>query len=204
MTVSVLKVDVPDPAQAESAFTTNRRWWKLDSFSIVRRLDLRQQDLISPVPIDMFANRLTDPLTRAVLIDMIRHVAGEWLDHSIAPSDARLRSALVDISRRGLLVVLAPDHERRGHIDGDEQAEPPKPPPPPTPRRKVEKTWVEFRLVDQLQRPVASARYRLKITDGSVREGRLDADGCVRVAGIEPGTCEICFLDFGKNEWRRL
>jgi len=69
------------------------------------------------------------------------------------------------------------------------------------PRSK--KTWVEFELLDQDGEPVAGAHYRLKITDGSVREGSLNELGRVRVAGIDPGTCEITFLDYDGREWKR-
>lgn len=66
------------------------------------------------------------------------------------------------------------------------------------------KTWIEFKLVDQDGDPVRGARYRLKITDGSVREGSLDDSGIVRVNGLDPGTCEISFLDYDRTEWHRL
>jgi hypothetical protein len=65
------------------------------------------------------------------------------------------------------------------------------------------KTWVEFELLDQKGRPVPRARYRLKVTDGSVREGSLDENGRVRVTGLDPGTCDISFLDFDGREWHR-
>jgi hypothetical protein len=72
-------------------------------------------------------------------------------------------------------------------------------PPPP----KKEKTWVEFRLVNDEGKPVPGARYKLKITDGSVREGSLDDNGSVRVPSLDPGMCEISFLDYDQREWKR-
>lgn len=70
-------------------------------------------------------------------------------------------------------------------------------------RPTAKKTWVEFELRDQKGRPIPRARYRLKITDGSTREGVLDENGQVRVTGLDPGECEICFLDFDGREWHR-
>jgi hypothetical protein len=68
---------------------------------------------------------------------------------------------------------------------------------------RSKKTWVEFELLDQDGEPVPGARYRLKITDGSVREGALNEVGRVRVSGIDPGTCEISFLDYDGREWKK-
>lgn len=70
--------------------------------------------------------------------------------------------------------------------------------------RQPEKTWVEFRLINQKGLPVPGAKYRLKSTDGSVRVGSLDQDGSVRLQGIDPGTCEISFLDYDAREWKRV
>lgn len=74
---------------------------------------------------------------------------------------------------------------------------------PPPPQKKPEKTWVEFRLVDDEGRPVRGARYRLQITDNSVREGKLDDNGSVRVNNIDSGPCHITFLDYDQTEWKR-
>jgi hypothetical protein len=69
--------------------------------------------------------------------------------------------------------------------------------------KKNEKTWIEIQLVDQKGSPVAGASYRMKITDGSVREGVTDENGSVRVPGIDPGTCEVSFPDYDAREWKR-
>jgi hypothetical protein len=74
----------------------------------------------------------------------------------------------------------------------------------PKERRVPQKTFVEFQLLDQDNEPVSNERYRLKITDGSVREGRLDSEGCVRVSNIEPGDCRICFPDLDGDNWRPI
>lgn len=71
------------------------------------------------------------------------------------------------------------------------------------PSRGSEKTWIEIRLIDQDDQPVPGIKYRLKITDGSVREGALDAEGKIRVTGIDPGTCEISFPELDSNDWKQ-
>jgi len=66
-----------------------------------------------------------------------------------------------------------------------------------------EKTWVDVQLLDEDGEPIPGERYILKITDGSVREGSLDASGRVRVNGIDPGTCTVTFPDLDTKEWKR-
>ncbi|HEY3738321.1 MAG TPA: carboxypeptidase-like regulatory domain-containing protein [Bryobacteraceae bacterium] len=86
----------------------------------------------------------------------------------------------------------------------------PQPPPrkprsssaPPPPRITPEKTWVDIQLLDPSGNPVPGAKYKLKITDGSVREGTLDDQGRVHVAGLDPGSCTVWFPDYDAKEWR--
>ena len=181
--------------------TGTRRRWELGSFRIVRFVDLRPEEHPLKISIDPFVERwLADPLIRTVVIDMSRQTTGHWLE-TFNLSDQCLRRAISDSFRLGLLIALSHDFESAAGSSQEVQRE--QTPPPPRPP-KIEKTWIEFRLVDQMHRAVKNARYRLKITDGSMREGKLDADGRLRLAGIPPGTCEICFIDFAANEWRRL
>jgi hypothetical protein len=64
------------------------------------------------------------------------------------------------------------------------------------------KTWIEVVLKDQYDKPMAGAKYRLRITDGSLREGMLNAEGSVRVNGIDPGMCEVMFPEFDAKTWQ--
>jgi hypothetical protein len=67
-----------------------------------------------------------------------------------------------------------------------------------------EKTWIEIRLVDEYDNPVPGKKYKLKITDGSIREGTLGEDGSVRVSNIDPGTCEVSFPEIDASEWKKI
>jgi hypothetical protein len=80
--------------------------------------------------------------------------------------------------------------------DGNDSAY--APPPPPKPK----KTWVEVELLDWEGNPAANERYEIRLPDGSLQEGRLDASGHARFTGIDPGTCEVTFPDFDGREWR--
>ncbi|GBC93877.1 hypothetical protein HRbin15_02379 [bacterium HR15] len=97
-------------------------------------------------------------------------------------------------------------HAKERATTKKKRAKPPKWTPSGTPdtgvKRPKKKTWIEIELVDEQGNPVPNERYRLKLPDGSIREGRLDANGRARVDGIEPGTALVCFPDLDASEWR--
>jgi hypothetical protein len=69
--------------------------------------------------------------------------------------------------------------------------------------KRVETTWAEIQLLDQDDsEPVPYARYRVELPDGSIREGKLDAQGVARFVGIEPGSIKIAFPDIDAADWR--
>ncbi len=88
---------------------------------------------------------------------------------------------------------------------------PDAPTSPPRPGRASDddldaKTWITVRLIDEDDppRPVAGARYRLRLPDGSLREGSLDRNGMAHLAGIDPGACELSFPDLDAEAWERV
>jgi hypothetical protein len=62
-----------------------------------------------------------------------------------------------------------------------------------------EKTWVEFFLVDREGNPVPGVRYRVKLPDGTTKEGVLDTYGQANFYQIDPGNCKISFPDLDKD-----
>jgi hypothetical protein len=64
-----------------------------------------------------------------------------------------------------------------------------------------EKTWIEFRMVDEDGKPVEGVKYRVKLPDGSLKEGSLDGEGKARFEDIDPGSAEISFLEVDGGEW---
>lgn len=58
-------------------------------------------------------------------------------------------------------------------------------------------TWVAFTVVDDEipARPLAGARFRLRLPDASAVAGALDGDGHARVDEIEPGKCWLELTD---------
>ena len=61
------------------------------------------------------------------------------------------------------------------------------------------KTWVEFIVVDKEGEPVPGVRYRVKLPDGTMQEGVLDAYGQANFYEIDPGTCKITFPDLDQD-----
>jgi len=55
-------------------------------------------------------------------------------------------------------------------------------------------SWIEIQLVDDDGNAVPNQPYELRLTDGSVREGRLDGRGMARATGIPEGVCQVRFL----------
>lgn len=90
--------------------------------------------------------------------------------------------------RRGLGTATAPPPE----ADEDEG---------PAPEATTE--WIEIVLVDALGEAVADEPYRVQLPDGSLREGRLDAQGRARLDGVPPGSCQVTFPELDAAEWRR-
>jgi type VI secretion system secreted protein VgrG len=79
--------------------------------------------------------------------------------------------------------------------------------PPFTPEDSAEEGethWIEIELVDEAGNPVPGERYEVKLPDGRVAKGTLNAEGFARVAGFDQaGNCEITFPDLDKDAWEK-
>ena len=186
-----------------------RRTWRFGQFIIVRRAELLPGEQEERVPIERHLDLwLRDPLLASTLAEMLSHTSAASMNSvSGGPLHRRqwLRDGVLEAFRRRELVLLQWLKPAGGTAVPVQPVETQAAMPKPVPAKpEVEKTWVEFRLVDQKGKPVPGARYRMKITDGSVRTGSLDVNGSVRVPGLYPGMCEISFLDYDAREWKRI
>ena len=67
-----------------------------------------------------------------------------------------------------------------------------------------EKTaWIEIKLVDEEDRPVPGEKYEITLPDETVAKGTLDAQGFVRVEGIDSGSCKVTFPELDKDAWEK-
>ena len=65
------------------------------------------------------------------------------------------------------------------------------------------KVWVEIELLDQAGKPVTNEPYSIKLPDGTTSEGSTDELGRARVDGIDPGNCQITFLNLDQRSWKK-
>lgn len=71
-----------------------------------------------------------------------------------------------------------------------------------SPERQM--TWIEIRLVDGLGHPIPYERYKIRLSDGSIRAGRLDARGSATITDFHTGSgeCHVNFRDLQPDDWR--
>ncbi|EYF07213.1 hypothetical protein [Chondromyces apiculatus] len=141
-----------------------------------------------------------DAAGAATLADIAAALGEERPWHHDIEARQKLKGIVRQALREGRLVAVQGARlvPRAGSVDEEEAAADTGP-------RREESAWIEIVLTtdDDPQRPVAFRRYRVELPDGSVREGRLDARGAARLAGIDPGTCQVSFPDFDGKRWRR-
>lgn len=53
-----------------------------------------------------------------------------------------------------------------------------------------------IQLAGEDDKPLPGVAYRILLTDGSARDGGLNAQGSARIDGIGPGTCMVTFLSW--------
>jgi hypothetical protein len=68
-------------------------------------------------------------------------------------------------------------------------------------KRQQKSAWIEINLRDYKGRPIPGERYEIKLPDGSLQTGVLDAYGHAEYYGINPGTCEVSFPDIPDDKW---
>jgi hypothetical protein len=75
--------------------------------------------------------------------------------------------------------------------------------PPPEPEEEATPTsWVGIELVDQDGKPVPEMRFRLKLPDGTYKEGLTDKAGRFRINGIAEGSCTLEFPSLDAEAWK--
>lgn len=65
--------------------------------------------------------------------------------------------------------------------------------------------WIEIQLLGDDDRPVPGERYTVRLPDGVLVPGCLDAHGLARLDNLkQPGLCEVCFPDLDREAWQPL
>jgi hypothetical protein len=62
-------------------------------------------------------------------------------------------------------------------------------------------TWIQIQLIGEDDKPIPSAKYRVELPDGSIREGTLDQEGIAGFDGLSPGDCKVSFPELDQDAW---
>ncbi|SRR5579884_4124376 len=90
---------------------------------------------------------------------------------------------------------------KTGAEDGFGAGPVPSSDPPVLPCEK--KHWFGVRLVDDAGKPVALEKVKIKLSDGTVQNVRLDKAGNFKTKKILPaGSCQVWFPDLFDVEWK--
>ena len=65
------------------------------------------------------------------------------------------------------------------------------------------KDWIEIKLVGENESPIANQEYRIILSNGEVRTGRLNSEGYAKEENIPPGNCQVEFPRIGRSLWIR-
>ncbi|HYO66794.1 MAG TPA: hypothetical protein VEU33_11980 [Archangium sp.] len=184
-----------------------QRTWRFrrgtEEIVIVRAWDARPEDEAFVVPrfsvLDCLQQALRNRSEWSTLLSLHEELTGGTL---FLVNAAQMDAIATSVSRAiesGTLVALRRPPPRFVHgilpaTKGDRGA------PPPSTAEELETSWVEVELLseDNPPRPMAHARYRIELPDASVREGKLDGNGRVRLEDIPAGTCKVTFPDLAQ------
>ena len=62
--------------------------------------------------------------------------------------------------------------------------------------------WLLIELVDETGAPVPAEPYQVKLPNGKIIEGNLDAKGAVRIEGIDQATSKVTFPQRDDAGWK--
>ncbi|OJH42345.1 hypothetical protein [Cystobacter ferrugineus] len=189
----------------------HRQQWRLrglgEDYLIVRCDEFLSQEIPRRVPEGLLSflmeRWMADSLLRRVLSDIHEALGGTDALSGLTVLQQRqvldrLKLQLLDAFRSGRLVAVREEPLR--------YVSPPrlfKPTPSPTPSEEfVATSWIALRLEDEEGEPLPRQRYRLKLADGSFREGISGPDGLVRLENIPKGTCTVEFLGTDAGDWK--
>ncbi|APR80245.1 Hypothetical protein A7982_05592 [Minicystis rosea] len=139
----------------------------------------------NPVPNERYWIRLTDGTIREGRLNSKGRAYFDGLD----PGECDVRFPDLDVEATARTAGGA--KRARAEYLLDLPPEEPVPAPAPAP----EKTWIEIVLRDMTGNPVPWAPYRIKLTDGTIEEGLLDAEGRAYFGDLDPGNCLVSFPD---------
>ena len=185
-----------------------RKSWRMRRFLIVKRSDLEFSETgFRPLPFpDVFVGQwLDDPLLRRSALEMYESVTGYGASFGSSYQELaeQVKRKLISAFQTGLLVTLvetsgaaaATDAAPVDGMEADKVGQSPKKSKEEPPKKeKPEKHWFRCQLFDEDGEPMRNEPYKLKDSNGSIREKTLDDDGIVYIPPtLNPGDCTISF-----------
>jgi hypothetical protein len=176
-------------------------------FLIVKRSDLEASETNFgplPFPESTVGQWLDDPLLRRSALEMFQAVTGYGAPFGSSYQELadQVKRKLVSAFQSGLLVAqveaqasaaaaAAPvDTQSTGAGQAAQKAKKEDTPP----KDKPEKHWFRCQLFDEDGEPMRNEPYKLKDSNGSIREKTLDENGMVYIPpSLVPGECTISF-----------
>jgi len=179
--------------------------WKILRRESFRPEILGKQDSVVkfrdiPSAVDLLRRFKDDPVRMATVRAC---VAVESYDaHRLDAEQVLARLGFLLVTGRVVMIRSAGflGRSRSGSVMDEQESEAKIPAKPRTPRPK---SWVEINLRDEKGSPVAGEHFRIKLPDGSVHEGTLDAFGHAEFYEINRGNCEVSFPDLADEEWNK-
>ncbi|MFN0138235.1 MAG: hypothetical protein ACKVS9_19195 [Phycisphaerae bacterium] len=134
--------------------------------------------------------------------DVLRRILSEAHDgDATRQTDQQVAQRIARLLATGVLSAFVVPPVIRS---GGRRVEAPPAPAELTPifETKPETTWIEIQLLDSDCEPLPNERFRVKMPDGVVREGRLNYLGKARVNDVDGGgNCQISFPDLDADAW---
>lgn len=66
---------------------------------------------------------------------------------------------------------------------------------------KPVQNWIEIRVIDNDNRPLAGEDYSVELPNGEIRSGKLDSNGLARIEAAVSGVCTVLFPNIDEDEW---
>ncbi len=132
---------------------------------------------------------------------------------SVNPAGVQIQGSMVLINSGGAALTgvagaLVPVMSPNKVVEADTakpgaQPELPKVPThdPNSEENQKKKNWIEIAMVDEAGNPIPGEQVRVLLPDGSETSGTLNEKGILRIEGIDPGSCQICFTELDEEAW---
>ena len=63
------------------------------------------------------------------------------------------------------------------------------------------RTWIAIELIGEDEQPIPGVAYAVTLPGGTVKEGKLDAQGSAVFMEVPPGVCKVSFPELDQEAW---